>query len=384
MEKLFAVMLSLAFFSSCGTDRQSGQPAPLEARLEIVDSVQVDLMVSYPNLMDIRDKTGEMLVLQNSTPVAYLLSPDGKILKKMDRPGDDPEAVGNEILAAEFFEDGIALMGFRVIKTYDTDFNLRKTFKVPYGSGGMMFSGYNHLQEATVDGEKHLTAFYGAQTDFPSHTPQYYENFNVMDLVHTGTGEFIPLGKLQPDSRFLNGRAHYFLKPEFHTVDSVLYYAFTNDTILHTMDLRTPEIIQTTSIPFDEFILFNGYTMGPPSIEEQSVPSDIRGSVSKVFHINGLDIITYTSGIKLHKLKELRDPGLGRAEYSQRLDRVNYKKYLILKNGKRLNTTIKLPEKLLSVEVASSDGFLWATQNVDILEEEPDIVTFYKLQVVME
>ena len=164
----------------------------------------------------------------------------------------------------------------------------------------------------------------------------------------------------------------------------MLYYAFTNDTVLHTMDLRTREIIKTTSIPFDEFILFNGYTMGPPSIEEQSAPADIRGSISKVFHINGLDIITYTSGMKLHKLEEQRDSSLGRAEYRQRLDRINYKKYLILKNGKRLNTAIKLPEKLLQVELASPDGFLWATQNVNILEEEPDEVTFYKLSVVME
>src|SRR5690606_21460590 len=128
---------------------------------------------------------------------------------------------------------------FRVIKTYDAGFNLRKTFKVPYSHGGMMFSGFNHLQEATVDGEKYLTAFYGAQTDFPSHTPEYYEHFNVMDLVHTGTGEFIPLGKFQPNSRFLNGKAHYFLKPEFHALNGMVYYAFSNDTILHTMDLKT-------------------------------------------------------------------------------------------------------------------------------------------------
>lgn len=56
---------------------------------------------------------------------------------------------------------------------------LRKTIKVPYGPGGMIYSGYNHLQEATVDGEKYLTAFYGTQTDHPSHTPEHYVDFNV-------------------------------------------------------------------------------------------------------------------------------------------------------------------------------------------------------------
>ena len=210
MKKITAALLFITFFSSCSNDRKAGPPDSVEARLEIVDSIHVDLMVSYPSLMDIRDKTGEMLVLNNSSPLAYLLSPDGKILQTMDRPGDDPQAVGNEILAAEFFEEGIALMGNGVIKTYDMEFKLRNTFKIPYGHGGMIYSGYNHLQEATVDGKKYLTAFYGAQTDYPSHTPQYYENFNVMDLVLTETGEFIPLGKLQPGSRFLNGRAHYF------------------------------------------------------------------------------------------------------------------------------------------------------------------------------
>jgi len=165
----------VSFFFKFLRDRQADRSTGfLEARLEIVDSIQVDLMVSYLTLMDIREKTGEMLVLKHSSPGAYVLSPEGRILHTMDRPEDDPQAVGNEILAAEFFEDGIALMGSRVIKTYDSAFNLRKTFKVPYGPGGMMFSGYNHLQEATVGGDKYLTAFYGAQTDFPSHTPEYY------------------------------------------------------------------------------------------------------------------------------------------------------------------------------------------------------------------
>jgi len=384
MKKSVAVFLSVGFFVSCKTDRKTGQSDSIQARLEVVDSIQVDLMVSYLNLMDVRDETGEMLLLQNSSSVAYLLSPDGEILQKTDRPGDDPQAVGNEIFAAEFFEDGIALMGNGVIKTYDMQFNLRESFVIPYGHGGMVYSGYNHLQEATVDGEKFLTAFYGTQTDFPSHVLEYYKNFNVMDLVDTKTREFIPLGNLDENSRFLNGKAHNFLKPEYHTVDNMLYYAFTNDTILHKLDLRTREIIQTEPIPFDDFILFNGYTMGPPSIEEQSAPSDMRGIISKVFHVNGFDIITYTSGIKLHKMEEQGDPGLGRAAYRERLDRLNYKKYLILKNGKRLNTELRLPEKLLAVEIASGDGFLWASQNVDILEEEPDKVTLYKLQVLMK
>src|SRR5690554_3045010 len=88
-----------------------------------------------------------------------------------------------------------------------------------------------------------------------------YRNRRIYSPGKTSTGQ--PVSQRQ---------GTLFLKPEFHTVDSMLYYAFTNDTILHTMDLNMREIIRTTPIPFDEFILFNGYTMGPPSIAEQSDP----------------------------------------------------------------------------------------------------------------
>lgn len=364
---------------SCGSDKEVDNERSSDARLEIVDSIQVDLMVSYLTPMDIQDKKGLMLAIQNSPPIAYLIDPKGEIIREMNRPGDDPQAVGSQILSAEFFEDGIALMGRGVVKIYDIDFNLKETFKIPYGLKGMIYSGYNHLQEASIGGEKYLTSFVAAQTDYPNTIPEYYEDFNVLDLICPKTGEFKPLGDFHPESRFLNGKAFYFLRPVFHTSGDLVHYAFQNDTVLYTMDIKENKTIKKTKIPFDDFILFDGYTMGLPSMEEQTMQRDNPGEISSLFHLNGLDIITYTSGMKLQAINDL---GRDRPDFREQVRRINHRKYLIMENGKRINKSLKLPEKALNIVLASSDGYLWAMQDVDSLEEEPDRITFYKIQIV--
>lgn len=373
----------MAVFSGCFPPSEKKSLHDLRARLEVVDSLQLDVLTSSLNLMDIHDSSGHLLFIETEPPVVYVFNQKGDRIKRKTLPVDGPESVGNNILSAEFFKDGVALMGRRTINIYDKNLNFQQSLRIPSSPKGMVYLGFNHLQEAEINGAKYLTVFNGVRTDFPANQPEYYQQFNVMDYVNPNIGEFKPIGKLQSGSRFLDNKVHRFLKPTFHTAGHLLYYALDTDTVLYTIDLNTESVVNEVKIPFDDFVLSPGLTMGRAGMDEQSQPTDWPGRITNLFYVNDLHVVLYNPGIKLSKMEALKgvyEDGALRERY----DSLNSKRYLILKDGKRLNKDIELSARLFDVVQVSPDGYLWASQHVEWFEHEPDQVTFYKLKLLMD
>jgi hypothetical protein len=63
---------------------------------------------------------------------------------------------------------------------------------------------------------------------------------------------------------------------------------------------------------------------------------------------------------------------------------MNYTKHLILKGGKQVNIDLKLPKKTSYFQLSDNNGYLWAAKDLSDLEEEPELLTFYKLSVVAQ
>lgn len=388
------VVLLFILFTACGSKKESSASIIAENyALAIVDSVQVSLLTSGLSLVDVHDDNGNLLAIQSDPPKAYVISPEGKILSTMDHPGQDPQAVGNYILSGEFYEDGIALMGQMRLKTYDSNFNLRKSLRPNYDQSGMIYMGFNHLFEFNGPQHKQLVAFFGgAQTTYHSSKPEYYDEFNLVDVVDPylagesmgleGSADkviFKPFGEFTADSRYKKGKAFYFLRPLFDVKNDQLIYTIGNDTSLYKRSLPDGEIIEAYSIPFDKFILFDGYTMGPAGFKEQGKPGDRSGRIEKVYHVDGFDIIVYNSGMKMSEVNLLDKTA---PDFRDQLRKVDYTKHLILQNGMRVNKELRLPEKVYYFDMSDNQGNLWAHKDVSDLEEEPDFVTFYKLRIV--
>ena len=390
------VVLSLftgLFLAACsGGESSSEASGALNYELRIVDSVQVDILSNGLNILDVNDQTGELLAIQSEPPIAYRLSAKGEVLSTMKRPGDDPEAVGGLLLSGEFFEDGIALIGRRYIKTYDRNFSLEKSLRMPYVPDGMLYTGFNHLFEISTEKGNQLISFSGGpQTEFTDRDKEFYQEYNLVDLVdpalvsnsNNGFSKeqnaelFKPIGRIEPGSRFLNGKAFYFLRHVFDVKNEKLIYAFEKDTILYELDLPTGKLNKATRIPFDEFILNDGFSLGAAGFKEQNKPRDTAGQIYRVFQTQGFTVIVYASGIKRSELMAIPEDQRNTREWE-----INYKKHLILKDGERVNTDLRLPEKMSYFNMADSEGYLWAHQNLDLLDNEPDFITFYKLKVV--
>lgn len=395
MSKLtfFTFFLVLILLFSCQQESQNTEEIASNFELKIVDSIQVDLFSSGLNILDVNDKTGEILAIQPNPPIAYVLSPEGKVLKKMDKPAQSPEGVGDNLLAGEFYEDGIALMGFMKVKTYDMDFNLRESTKPDFPHGGMIYMGFNHLFEIKGNDHNRLLAYFGPQTELRAQVPEYYRELKIASIIdpylvgkedlntnNLDNKVYKPVGGLTDDSRYItSGRAFYFMKPVFDVKDNMLHYAFADDTSMFKVSLPSGELLEETRIPFDSFILFNGYTMGQAGFKEQTQPRDRSGRIEALFSVGDFEVLIYYSGMKLSEVDAL---DRNSPDFRERLEKIDFKKHLILKNGLRMNEDLRLPDKVSYFNMADNEGFLWAHKDISNLEEEPDLITFYKLKVV--
>ena len=92
---------------SCGSATQLESDVVKNYELQIVDFVQLGLFLESLNVMGVHDKTGEILAIQSDPPVAYLLSPEGKPLKRMDDASDSQEGARQYILSGEFYKEGL-------------------------------------------------------------------------------------------------------------------------------------------------------------------------------------------------------------------------------------------------------------------------------------
>lgn len=119
--------------------------------------------------------------------------------------------------------------------------------------------------------------------------------------------------------------------------------------------------------------------MGLAGLQEQGKPGDRSGRIDKVFHANGYEIIVYTSGMKMSELNLLDKSA---PDIRDQLNKIDYMKHLIIKDGKRVNQELRIPNKVSYFGMADNQGNLWAHKDVSDLDEEPQFVTFYKLRVV--
>lgn len=347
--------------------------------LEVVDSLQVDILARSPSIQDINSKTGEFLIIESQK--LWIVSPDGQVKREWSKIGNGPDEV-RQILSAEFFEDKIALMERMQVKLFTRDFEFLKLYKASYPSNKMICTGCNHLMEFEKDDESQLVSFFGPQTEFIASQKEYYDNFNIVDLISPNKNldnPFEPIGQLEDGSRFLNGRAYYDMIPKFDVKKDCLFYALQKDTKLYVLQLPSGKLVKSYDIPFDEYIPFEGYSLGREGYAEQNKPQDEAGGIYEVLKSGDKEVIIYTSGLMLSVLEQLdrKSP-----DWLSRFRKLNYTKHLIIKDGKRLNKETRLNNEYLQPHYADEDGFLWARQNISLLKEEPDVVTFYKIKIV--
>ncbi|WP_162419136.1 hypothetical protein [Cyclobacterium roseum] len=381
MKNITAILLQLCLvihLFSCGpatTDRVSST----SYTLEIVDSVQVDFLGSL-QLYAIHSSRDLFLFSEFRQKKLVLTDQSGEVLSTFDQPADAPVSFGNTACAATFVGDSIVVMGPQKLVIYDLDFNFIKSHQKPYAGKGMLYSGYDHLQKAEVNDEICLVAFTGGP-QHPAATNQeaFYTHFNTFDLVSLDTGGFRPITPLHPKSRYFQGEAFNFIRPVFQVNEDLIQFVFATDTLFHTYDLsRQGNELSIEGIPFDKFILNPGYPLG--GREDYDTPKPTEGSIRGYFNINKKDLILYQSGLPL---EDKPAQGTPREVWNEINARLNPLKFLVREAEGEYSKVGYCPP-LFSLTHVDEKNRLWARQNVEILDQEPEFFTFYQVELVTQ
>ena len=381
----FALMLLFAISNCGGGSSENESVESSNYKLEIVDSLQFNIFTPRLRVVDVDVKTGNLLVIQVSPTKAMIFTSDMKLLVEKEFLPSDPKGPGGSLVSGAFFGEGVAFLGKNNVSIFDGNLEFQKVLRPHYASQ-MLYGGKKHIYQFTTEaGEPRLVSFFGEpQTEFWEGMQEFYDEFNVVDVVdpaqYTDPRDtvFMPIGELTEDSRYRNGKAHMFLRPIFDVKENMLHYVLNGDTVLYRRKLPEGDIIESYTIPYDEFILFEGYTMGEAGVDEQNKPHDREGKVEEVYHLDGFDLIVYHSGMLLSQMMNY----INSPDPIKEIERIDFKKYLIIKDGKRVNSDLKLNPKIQSIQLADENGFLYGSQNTSILDKEPEKYTIYKLRIV--
>ncbi len=385
--RILALLCLVFFICSCESAQNNAENLNnSNYKLVITDSIQIDRMIGYTSIIATHPVNGNLLMVSsvgvNSNPLVWIISQEGEIIKEFEHLKEGPTSAGSNLISATFFEDGYAIMGVGAIVIYDSDFNVKMRLKIPLNIGGVIYNHSKHLKVIKKDGRSHFLIAYGPKTEKTIIEAEYYDEYNLLTLVDPEKETFESYGRFHEGSTYRSGKAFYFIRTLYEPFEGKTKAIASNDTVLYTLDDVGNEL-NRINIPFDEYIMFKGYSLGEAGYSEQEEMRDEPGEVLGLLHVREMDVISYKSGIPLDRYLDLVGPNEERYDRAE-VNKANPQKVIILEGGKLVSEVLTLPEKVVTLGVSDPFGNIWATQNVAALEEEPDVVTIYKLRIVEE
>ena len=377
------ILMLFCWARNPSSDQMPEMDAGGSNQLQIVDSLIINTLPSETFIQDIHPENGNILVMQRKGRGQILMEVDanGNILQTFEHPTEGPQRAGSILLSACYFKDGFALIGsFGYLLFTDSNFEPLERKRIPMGYSLSVIPGFKNLQVLNSNNKSFLVLFYGPHTKIDNREAAFYEEYDLLSIYDPETEEFLPVGKLPETSILRNGNAHYFINTLYQVVGERVKAIITDEDLLYTLDPLNGNM-DFQQIPFDDFVLHNGYSLGQQGIDEQSDIREISGTIGSFLQIGEKELFIYTSGLTLNArlaiAREEEDK-----EAWEKLRKAMPPKYLIRQNGEAISDYLSLPSRVGHLTMVDAGGNIWASQNVDALDKEPDVVTIYKLKII--
>ena len=378
-----AIIVCLLFACNPTSDQVSEKTAGGKYTLQVVDSLIIQTLPSETFIQDIHPINGNILLMQRKGRGQILMEVDanGIILQTFEHPSEGPQRVGSDLISACYYEQGFALMGsFGYLLITDNRFEPITRKRIPMGYNLVAYPGFRHLQVLNIKGKSLLVMFYGPHTEISNTEAAYYQEYDLLSIYDPETEEFSPLGGLSETSVFLNGKAHYFLDTRFQVVGEQVKAVISSEDLLYTFEAINGEV-SVHQIPFDEFVLNDGYSLGDQGLDEQEEIREISGTIRSFLQVDDKQIFMYSSGLPLSTRQAIAGNGKDEEAWVK-LRKALPNKYLITQDDKAISEIIPFPEKIGYLAAVDAGGNIWASQNVDALDQEPEVITLYKLRII--
>ncbi|GAB2496768.1 hypothetical protein [Algoriphagus taiwanensis] len=346
-----------------------------EFQLVIVDSVLIQntgilsLLAIHPTkdlFLIMEGVMGEKLLIYNRK---------GEVLDELKKPKDAPDGYGGVCSGATFSGDAIFVQGLQGIYEFDFQLNLKNKYPKPFLGNTIMAAGDN-IAHAKLQGNNGLLLFTGsAKNNHPKNSPLHFEEFNSLEWLDLQKKELKPILPLLPNSYLLQAKSSFNnYMTYFKVKGSRLIYCYNLEPSIYTANLSQNPIKPTRiPLPIKDFIYDKGYPFGSQKEIEDRIT--LPGSIKGIYKADDMDLIVYNKGLEKDRFPEgVQD----RYELRKEVNRRNPEYWILYSKTGEFSEEKPIGSQYKIVR-SDANGRIWAIQNVDNLDLEPEGFIIYEL-----
>ncbi|MBS9524547.1 hypothetical protein KIH41_03275 [Litoribacter ruber] len=382
MKKLLYPLLGLVV--ACSGHSEDSKDNNQEVNLVLKDSLQIDHLGELV-LMDIDPDNDKILFFDFKTRDFIISDKQGNKLNTFNKTGDGPDSFGNfPNTPGKFNERGnFQLLSYNGIFEYDTDGNLvnKNTFEQPISYMGRSTAEWEFYQVAE---DSILSVGLQAWSEHPRNTPEYYDNFKLLNWLDVKSMTNTHFMSLEENSLFRNGKGHELpdMIPAMHYEDGKIYMVVGKDARLNVYEANPPyALIKSAELDLEGFQQDPGVSFG--ELDPNAIKVNMEtGRINSLKKYGDYLLLSYLPGfndVDAERFRSETDPNKQVALYEELKSK--YPARLNIMNTE-LETlkNMEMPANLNNRQFIVRNDQLWFMGEPNA-EEEEDFFRVYRVEV---
>lgn len=399
MKNLFLRFLPIIFILiqfSCGSSQEEGKTDSVssEWNWNKIDSADIKLLGS-PMIGDVSSDGEKILIYDFPGEEILVTDNSGEIINRWKKNEDTPDSYGFMMGLPGFVgKNQVAIVGMRGFFIYDLQGNLQKKLDHAEAIGGAAFMARpgGSIKTVEINGQTHLLFKSLRGNDSYPGEQAFYDRFKAVELLNIETGEFIPVGKFEEGSRFLDGMGYIEsdYMPAYTSDGQNLWLALGNEPIIrqYAIEGDSARLVKSKTLVISEFERIIGRprsTFDPGSIMVDGSTATIR----QLFHWEDKLILSYYTGIDAQTMQELEqiwesgDEEAASAAYEKAEAEVKKGIFILDASSLEVIAEVPYPDNVNTEGFLVANGSIWFEKPASE-EVEEDFLRIYQFQLTQE
>lgn len=369
--QVFIGALLFVLLSACSNNSEQ-ESLDLNFELQIIDSIQVDLMESVM-AMDFKGDRGVVYTYQSNQ--ITLFDSDGKTIRSKSYPKEGPGSI-RFLTNMRFLDNGNILLyplGNTLI-LLDEDLEVIKNLEMPFppelqGAAYFQYMFAVHGDEAFI--------YYPGRDGGNPYLPNYYKDHKILERLNLNTGISQPTYKLPENSKYQSDLTYSYPTVTLSARNEKIYVALDAESLIHVYDAKSDApALKTLDFKPRKFVQMPGEKAESVSFYGKIYP----GRIKNIFAIPEGVVVHYNEGVEEEVYQR---ESLVEKENWDKLPDYNMIKLKVYLEEKGWSNEIQVPAHIHAIHgIHDVENSFYGFRNDDHIGEEQDFRTFYKLKLI--
>ncbi len=369
---LVGVLLLVSLCACSKNSDNEEDTLDLNFELEIIDSIQVDVMESI-SAMDFNKEQGVVYSYHNNQITKF--DSNGKTLNSKIYPKEGPGSLGF-VTNLRFMETGEILLypfGNKLV-ILDADLEIKKNLEMSFPAE---LHGAAYFQYMFAVYGEDVFLFYPGRDGGNPYLNNFYKDYKILEKLNLKSGISEASYKLPLNSKYQSELTYDYPTVILSAGNDRIYVALDTESLIHIYDPNTDApALESLDFEPQKFVQMPG-----EKSEFVSYYGKIyRGGIKNLFAVPNGVVVHYNEGIESDIYQ--RESLLEQENWSMLPD-FDRQKLKVYQEKKGWSNEIIIPP---NIEVISGindlENSFYGFRHDDYIGEEQDFITFYKLRLV--